>query len=1742
MTGVQAAVLFLAVGPLRALYNGSPASVELGQPAMTLASPNSVTAGGLDFPRGAAVDPATGRLYVVDVNNNRVLWWNSASLLNSRPADGVIGQADLTGAAPNRGGVTAANGLSSPNGVAVGPAGEVWVADSGNNRVLRYAAPAANGPAADLVLGQGNFSSYGFSATAVSLNFPMGVAAGPGGSVWVADSGNNRILKYNSPSVSGPAASLVLGQPNFTANAASLSRGGLSNPVSVTVAASGAVWTADFGNNRVLRYDAPGANGPQAALVLGQADFASGQPNRGGAAAAGTLSMPAGVVASGADLWVADSGNNRVLKYLAPGADGVAAGVELGQANYTADLANRGAAAAADISLAGPQGVAVDAAGNLWVADSLNSRALWYPGASADGAAAGLVLGQKDFMQAAVNTPGPGGLYGPGATAIDAVSGRLYAADYNNNRVLWWNTAAAFTNGRPANGVLGQPDFVSVLPNRGGAAAANTMYGPNGVAVNAAGQLLVSDLNNSRILGFAGAPASGDPAAFVLGQPDLVTGAPGLSDTVIAGASALAFDAAGNLWAADAPNNRVLRFTAPFASGAAATFVLGQSGYLLGAANRGGAVGANTLDWPAGVAVDAGGNVWVSDSGSSRVLRWTAASVGAAFASPGPSADTVLGQALLTSAAAGVSQSALNNPGGIYFDAIGNLWVADSFNSRVLRFGPPQTTGKAASLVLGQAGYAAAAANRGAALPDAGTASMPAAVFATAGAAQLWISDGGNNRLLQHDLAPTTPLSPVVTAFSSAALAVSWTPAGAVNYTVRLSSNADFGTLTFSGTQAGAAASFTGLLPDTLYYFGVKVSTETDGSYALNTITQRTGPVATLLAPALAVVSSTTLSASWTPVTGATYIVALSPLSDFSVLRSSAPQAAASAVFSGLTPDTSYYLRVKLSTETDASYAFNAAVARTAPPNTTFLSPAVTGKTAASLSVGWASVAGAQYVVVLANDAGFTSVISSAAQGANSIAFAGLAEYRTYYFQVKLSTESDASYAPNTISARTLAVNTPLSPAFTSADSTMLKAAWDAVTGASYNIVLSTSADFSTAAASLTQAANTASFTGLAPDTSYYLQVKLSTEPAAAWLINRTSGVTPVSGAGSSFFINANNSGTISVTWPYLDGASRVLRLAADPAFTELISSFTTGPSEYTEEFEGLAGLTTYYFSMKLKSEPDSSFAFNTVAVYTPGTQLYPYVSTTGITGFTLNWEGTTGVPYTVLVSTYNGFDTLVSSSTGTLPWKKFTGLSSDTRYYYAVKNAGESDAAYADQANSGWQRTLPTPLNPVLWDKTMNTMTVSWTTQSPGTEYKVELSTAADYTGVISSATQVVSYSEFTGLSPYTTYYLQVKISTETDTAYEASRAAWRTLPGGTLLAPALTAVSSSTLTASWTAVAGSTYVAVFSADPNYAVILSSTAETDTSVGYTGLSADTTYYFMVKLLTEPDYNYAVNSVSTATLPTRIVPALMPAAVGRLNAAWSSLPGSYYDAALALDRGFTNIVSSMTTETVVKNYTGLIGAMPYYFGVKLAGESGAGYTLNWSSAVAPAGALKLFALAPNKVLRGEGSMPVLVTGEGIYPDSTVRLTRTGYADVTTSTVTWVSPGKLVVDVSRGLELGKWSVVVTGGGFSTGIPEGLLLISAAPNSAKVFQGIFKPNEGEAAQLTTSLLSAGNVAIKVYDASGRFVREIFNGFRAAGDYVDEWDGRNGQGSMCSSGVYLIRFECPGFTSTKRVVMVK
>jgi sugar lactone lactonase YvrE len=224
------------------------------------------------------------------------------------------------------------------SGVTVGPKGNVWVVDSGNNRVLEFASPWVNGEKASLVLGQPDFTSSGSATTMQGMNDPRGVAIDKSGNVWVADSGNNRVLEFlnnhgftKGGFTNGEAASVVIGQSGFTSSAAATTQTGLRFPTGVAIGPGGSLWVADYKNNRVLEFTAPFSNGEKAFLALGQDGYKSSEANTNQYG----MSGPYGIaVDPKGNVWVADSGNNRVVEFNSKHVQNEVESIELGQTGF----------------------------------------------------------------------------------------------------------------------------------------------------------------------------------------------------------------------------------------------------------------------------------------------------------------------------------------------------------------------------------------------------------------------------------------------------------------------------------------------------------------------------------------------------------------------------------------------------------------------------------------------------------------------------------------------------------------------------------------------------------------------------------------------------------------------------------------------------------------------------------------------------------------------------------------------------------------------------------------------------------------------------------------------------------------------------------------------------------------------------------------------------------------------------------------------------------------------------------------------------------------------------------------------------------------------------------------------------------------------------------------------------------------------------------------------------------------
>lgn len=376
------------------------ADAVLGQTDFTSNGDNqggNPSATSLSGNRGLFVD-STGRLWVADSSNNRILSWPSAgSFTNGAAADIVLGQADFTSNQPNKGNANPdATTLTGPRSVAVDANGNVYVADSGNKRILRYAPPVASNQAAIQVFGQNDDfttanQANGMNANAFNMGNPDGIAVDSNGNLYLADRFLHRVLVYLNPVGTDTQADIVLGQIDFTKaernqddNNPIPKQNSFNNPIGVGVDADGNVYVADEANNRVLRFEPPLTDNMNASRVYGQADFTGGtenNPTRG----AGTMFGPVYVAVDpiSGNLYVADAINNRVLEFEDPATDSIADRVFGQLGDFTTGTVNKGGVSADSLSDVG--GVAVDANGNLYAGDRLNHRVLRYNIASGNG-------------------------------------------------------------------------------------------------------------------------------------------------------------------------------------------------------------------------------------------------------------------------------------------------------------------------------------------------------------------------------------------------------------------------------------------------------------------------------------------------------------------------------------------------------------------------------------------------------------------------------------------------------------------------------------------------------------------------------------------------------------------------------------------------------------------------------------------------------------------------------------------------------------------------------------------------------------------------------------------------------------------------------------------------------------------------------------------------------------------------------------------------------------------------------------------------------------------------------------------------------------------------------------------------------------------------------------------------------------------------------------------------------------
>ena len=602
-----------------------------------LAAPS---ADSLAYPLAAATDGTN--LVISDNSNNRVLIWNTFPTTNGQPADVVIGQADfVTGSVQ----AVSASSLSQPMGVMISGT-KLFVADTGNNRVLVWnSIPTSNGQAADLVIGQANFtdntcvtevcvpynvvtdgtklliegnqmSPHIWNAIPTTNNVAADLNMGNqptlsrswngindalfvNGKLIIVGGNNTGVFVWNSVPTAVPAyADYEIGSNASSAPTA------LNMPSSSWAASDGTHLAISDGHRVLIWNSIPADNSTPANVVLGQQSMNTSQVNFSPINAQ-NLAGPTDAIFVGSKLVVSDAFNNRILIWNSvPTSSHQAANVVVGQAAMSDSGWGTSATNLGEVWDLETDGT------RLFATDPGNNRVLmWNSLPTANGAAADIVFGQPDMVSSGAGTSATT-LNSP--TGIASNGSIVAVTDAGNNRVLIWNSIPT-ADGQPADVVLGQVDMTS---NGGGTSASNFSW-PDGIKIYGS-KLIVSDLGNCRILIWNTIPTSdGQPADVVLGQPDMTSGTCSSASASTMGESTLTVDASGRLYASDWTFNRILVWnTIPTINGTAADSVLGQLDFTSSASGS----SATRLKRPWGLSVKDGA-AWIADFANFRVLK-----------------------------------------------------------------------------------------------------------------------------------------------------------------------------------------------------------------------------------------------------------------------------------------------------------------------------------------------------------------------------------------------------------------------------------------------------------------------------------------------------------------------------------------------------------------------------------------------------------------------------------------------------------------------------------------------------------------------------------------------------------------------------------------------------------------------------------------------------------------------------------------------------------------------------------------------------------------------------------------------------------------------------------------------------------------------------------------------------------------------------------------------------------------
>jgi len=677
--------------------------------------PNNLTAlsASIGYPGSIGRDSA-GNIYIADSNSSHIFVVNTGTVAITiatvviQPGDIAIVAGNGTYGYSGDNGPATSAALNRPEGVVVDGSGNIFIADTENSVIREVSATTGN---ITTVAGNGKpgYSGDGGPATSAQLYDPYGVFVDGSGNIFIADTDNCLIRKVSGSNISTVAGNPTLQAPcGYAGDNGLATIGQIDEPEGVFVDGSGNIFIADT-NNSVIR-EVTFANGFIQTVAGTYYDYETTglcqYSGDGNPAISAYLCLPAGVfVDSSENIYIADTDNLVVREFVPGGNIETVAGDNALGAGYSG---NGGPAISAQLNY--PNAVSMDGSGDIFIADTDNFVIREVTAGTIQTTIGNNTLAYSGDGGSSLDAE----LYSPGAVALDS-AGNLYIADTSNSVIRVVNTGTASIT---IAGVTIQPGDIQTVAGSyyvpvgdafcdysgdGGSPTSAQLCSPSGVFLDGSGNIFIADTQNNSIrvvntqttaITVAGVTIQPNTIATVAGAGTLCSGvATACGDGGLATSAELAnpygvfVDSAENIFIADT-DDYVIREVA--ASSGIITTVAGNYAQCtpLGVTLCGDGATATSaqLGLPLGVVVDPSENIYIADTGDNRIRvvanpNNPAVTIAGVPIAPGYIA-TVAGTGArgYSGDGAAATSALLDTPFGVFVDSSGDIFIADTEN------------------------------------------------------------------------------------------------------------------------------------------------------------------------------------------------------------------------------------------------------------------------------------------------------------------------------------------------------------------------------------------------------------------------------------------------------------------------------------------------------------------------------------------------------------------------------------------------------------------------------------------------------------------------------------------------------------------------------------------------------------------------------------------------------------------------------------------------------------------------------------------------------------------------------------------------------------------------------------------------------------------------------------------------------------------------------------------------------